>query len=200
MKQNPDSPTRDETDDSLEDMMQHLEAAKQRDRSKSRRRNRSSTSGLQAKIQNRTDVAVLASNHEARLEEIAANEAVTHRSGKPWTSAKVGVASHGRLPIYYRLDSEVAYKGYISQIVIYPEKNTAQAEELLQHITEADTYSEYHDKLDTTTFVVTDGERLDDPFPQTELRKLSGDGTIDKGFSRQPAYVYQRPGDFPDFA
>ena len=199
MDNEPGDPTSDNSENSVDEMMQHLEGAKQRDRPKNRRRKRLSPSGLQGKIQSRTDVAVLASNYEDRIEQIESHDAVTHRSSKPWKSAMVGFDAHGRLPIYYRSDGEITHKGYISNIVLNPDENKAEAEELLKHITEDDRYGEYNDKLDTTTYVVTDGERLNEPFPQTELQKLSGEGTIDEGFSRQPAYVIQRPGDFPDF-
>lgn len=140
----------------------------------------------------------MASNHEPRLEEIEDNDAVTHRSGKRWASAKVGVDAHGRLPIYYRLDNLVTHKGYISNIILDPNENTAATEDFIEHITDADTYSDYYDQLDTTTFIVTDGQRLTDPFPQSELKKLSGSGSVSEDFSRQPAYVVQRPDDFPD--
>lgn len=198
MDTEPDGSGSDDSEDSVEAMMQHLDEAKQRDRTSNRRRKRPTATSLQRKMQSRTDVAVLASNHESRVKELESNDAVTHRSGKAWKSAKVGVDAHGKLPIYYRMDGEVTHKGYISKIVIDPDENSAEAEELVQHITDDDTYGEYHDVLDTTTFVVTDGERFNEPFPQTELRKLSGDGTIDEGYSRQPAYVIQRQGDFPD--
>ena len=113
--------------------------------------------------------------------------------------AKIGVEAHGRLPIYYRLDNLVTHTGYISAIVLDPSENTIGAEEFLRHVPDADTYSEYYDELDTTTFIVTEGQRLADPFPQSELEKLSGNGSVSENFSRQPAYVVQRPGDFPDF-
>ena len=186
--------------ESLDDMMQHLEKAKQLEKPATRRTQRNSTgSGLQAVIQKRTDAAVLASNFPTRLEEIESNDAVTHRSSKRWKSAKVGVEAHGRLPIYYRMDGQVTHKGYISRIILDPKENTAAAEEFVEHISDTDTYSEHSDRLDTTTFIVTGGERLADPFPQSELRKLSGDGRVAENFSRQPAYVVQRPGDFPNF-
>lgn len=190
----------DASNDSIDEMMQHLDKAKEARQSSQRRRRKSKRkTGLQAKIQQRTDVAVLASNFETRLEEIVSNDAVTHRSGKIWKSAKIGVESHGRLPIYYRLDGKITHKGYISRIILNPDKNTDEAKEFIDHISEDDTYSEYHDLLDATTYIVTDGKRLDEPFPQTELEKLSGDGTIEEGYSRQPAYVLQRPDDFPKF-
>ena len=194
-----ESPTED-SGESITEMMQHLDEAKQRRKTNTRRRPRNKPgTGIQAKIQRQSNVAVLASNHEARLAEITANDAVTHRSGKPWKSARLGVEAHGRLPIYYRQNGIITHKGYISRIILYPDKYTTEAEEFIQHISQDDTYSEYHDLLDTTTFIVTDGEQLDEPFPQTELKKLSGDGNINEGYSRQPAYVIQRPGDFPDF-
>jgi hypothetical protein len=190
--------TESDSSDSVEEMMQHLEEAKKNNSSS--RQNRSNvTSELQAKVRSSRNAAVLASNFESRLEEIEENDAVTHRSSKPWKSAKVGVEAHGRLPIYYRLDSDVTHKGYIFHIVLNPDENTEEAEELARHISEDDTYSDHSDKLDTTTYIVTEGERLDEPFPQTELKKISGDGNIEGGYSRQPAYVHQRPDDFPDF-
>lgn len=189
-----------DSEESVEEMMQHLEEAKELSQdSKSRGTKSRVSSGLQAKMRKRADVAILASNYESRLEELETNDSVTHRSGKPWKSAKIGVETHGRLPIYYRLDSEVTHKGYISSIVLNPDENMEEAEEFIQHITDDDTYSEHSDKLDTTTFIITDGVQLDEPFPQTELRKLSGEGKIEEGYSRQPAYVHQRPGDFPEF-
>jgi hypothetical protein len=188
------------SDESVEEMMAHLEEAKQLEDAETRRARRNNTSSsLQDKVRRRSDAAVLASNHESRLEEIATNEKVTHRSGKPWASAAAGVEAHGRLPIYYRLDGTVTHRGYISRIVIDPDENTAAADELIRYVTDADTYSDYNDRLDTTTFVVTGGEQLDEPFPQSELQKLSGKGTVSEEYSRQPAYVVQRKGDFPDF-
>lgn len=190
----------DNPDQSVEEMIQHLDEAKQLDQSAIKRKRQNKTgSTLQDKIQQRTDAAVLASNHESRLEEIVTNEAVTHRSGKQWKSAKLGVEAHGRLPIYYRLDGKITHKGYISRLVLDPDENTEAVEEFVQYITDADTYSEYHDQLDTTTYIVTNGERFDEPFSQSELRKLSDGESIDEDYSYQPAYVVQRPGDFPNF-
>lgn len=185
------------SEESMDELLDNLDKAKKLDETATERRRRKTGSGLQNVIRRRTDAAVLASNHEARLEEIVENDAVTHRSGKKWKSAKVGVEAHGRLPLYYRQDGAVTHKGYISRIELDPDGDAA--EEFLQHITDADTYSDYNDRLDTTTFVVTDGEALDDPFPQSELRKLADSEPIDEDYSYQPAYVVQRPGDFPDF-
>jgi hypothetical protein len=150
---------------------------------------------LKNEIKHRTDAAVLASNHSSRLAEIEGRNPVTHRSSKRWVTAEAGVNSHGRLPIYYRQEGMVTHKGYITDIILDPSENEERAEEFVQNITEADTYSCYNDKLDTTTFVVSEGKRISE-FNQSELKKLSGDGNIAKEYSRQPAYVVQRPGDF----
>lgn len=200
MRENLDGDEARDSGESIENMMQHLEEAKQREQTATRQtRQSNTTTKLQRQIRQRTDVAVLASNHPSRLEEIAANDPVTHRSGKPWKSAKIGVDAHGRLPIYYRSDGLVTHTGYISRIVLNPSENTTAAEEFVQYISDDDTYGEYHDRLDTTTFIVADGRELAEPFSQAELQKLSGEGTVDEDYSRQPAYVVQRPDDFPDF-
>lgn len=186
-------------DESVDDMFQHLDDAKERYRTAKKREQNKSTSvtPLQQEIRARSDVAVLASNHEARLKEMEDNEAVTHRSSKVWKTAKLGFDAHGQLPIYYRQEGLVTHKGYISDIIINPSDKTAAAKKFVEHITDADTYDEYHEQLDTTTFIVTNGERLDEQFAQSELELLSGGGYVSENFSRQPAYVIQRPGDFP---
>jgi hypothetical protein len=188
-----------EDDESFDAMFQHLDGAKERykeNQQQSRRRKMSSLTPLQDAMRSRTDGAVLASNHEARLKEIEENDAVTHRSGKAWTTAKIGVDAHERLPIYYRQDGLVTHTAYITDIIVNPNKNTARAKRFVEHVTDDDTYDQYHEQLDTTTFIVSGGKRLDEPFPQSELELLSGSGNVSADFSRQPAYVVQRLGDF----
>ena len=153
-------------------------------------------------ISRRSDGAVLSRNYGERLEEFTELDAVTHRSGKPWVAARKGVEEHGRIPLYYverDTGGMVTHKGYISRIVIRPNEHEEDAQELRKKISEADTYSEHSDELDTTTFLATDGEELEEPFHQSELELLAGEGNIAENYSRQPAYVKQREGDFPNF-
>lgn len=145
--------------------------------------------------------AVLARNYTERLEEFVELDGVTHRSGKPWQAAKHGVEEWGRLPLYYverETSGMVTHKGYISEISVNPTDGEDVAERLREHISPEDTYDQYNDELDTTTFLATEGERLSEPFHQSELQKLSGNGSVAKNYSRQPAYVVIRPNDFPD--
>lgn len=190
----------EESSDYIDEMFQHLEEAKQRDDTPRTSANSSGNWSKKAKLmRQRPDPAVLASNHESRLEELVELNKVTHRAGKPWTSVKAGLETHGRIPIYYRLDGMVTHKGYITQIVLRPDGESDVPQVIQDHITEEDTYSDYNDKYDTTTFLVTDGERVDEPFPQSDLERIEGGEYVDQDFSYQPAYVRQRDGDFPDF-
>lgn len=201
LNREPDDQPREDADGSVDDMFQHLDDAKERYKTAKKRdqQNRSqSFTPLQQEIRARSDVAVLASNYEARLKELEDNEAVTHRSSKAWKTAKIGVDTHGRLPIYYRQEGVVTHKGYISDIIINPDDKTAAAQNFVEHITDADTYEEYNEKLDTTTFIVTHGERFEEQFSQSELELLSGEGYVSENYSYQPAYVIPRPGDFPE--
>lgn len=195
----PDKKT-EESSNSIDEMLQHLPEAKQRDETP---RTNATTSKNWSKKENlmrrRPDPAVLASNHKSRLEELVELTKVTHRAGKPWTSAKAGVEAHGRLPIYYRLDGEVTHVGYITQIIIRPEDESDVPQVIKDNITEDDTYSDFNDKYDTTTFLVTDGRRLDESFPQSDLMRIEGKEYVKEDFSYQPAYVRQREGDFPNF-
>jgi hypothetical protein len=56
---------------------------------------------------------------------------------------------------------------------------------------------EFNDELDTTTFLASGGVKLDSPFKQSNLRRVAIDKHVSENDSRQPAYVVQRPGDFP---
>lgn len=150
-------------------------------------------------MRQRPDPAVLASNHKARLKELVELPKVTHRAGKSWSSAKAGLKVHDRMPIYYRLDGEVTHTGYITQMVIRPENESDVPQAIQDHITEDDTYSDYYEKYDVTTFLVTDGKRLDEPFPQSKLERIEDGEFIDENFSYQTACVRQRNEDFPNF-
>lgn len=79
------------------------------------------------------------------------------------------------------------------------EEDTPNVQWCLDHISDADTYGDCNDTLDTTTYSVTDSARLEEPFSQTELRKVHNGEPIDENVSRHPACVSQQPGDFPDF-
>lgn len=146
--------------------------------------------------------AVLARNYPERLMEFERFDTIIHRSGKSWKTAKAGVEAWGRLPLYYaerNSGGKVTHTGYITEIAVDPSDGTDVTERLREHVSPKETYEEYADRLDTTTFLASHGERLSDPFHQSELRKLSGDGSVAETFSREPAYVKQRPVDFPDF-
>jgi hypothetical protein len=93
----------------------------------------------------------------------------------------------------------VTHKGYIDQIVIRPNDESDVPQLIKDSISEDDTYSDYHDKYDITTYLAVDGQRLDEPFPQSDLERLEGGEYVDDDFSYQPAYVRQRNGDFPGF-
>ena len=152
-------------------------------------------------IKSNSKGAVLARNYTERLKEFVELDGVTHRSGKPWQTAKSGVEEWGRLPLYYverETGGMVTHKGYISEISVNPVDGEDVAERLRERISPEDTYDQYNEELDTTTFLATNGERLSEPFHQSELKKLSGNGTVAENYSRQPAYVITRPTDFPD--
>jgi hypothetical protein len=188
-----------EDSESVDEMLQHLPEAKQRDETPRTASSNRSDSKKERLMSRRRDAAVLASNFEPRLEELENLEKVTHRAGKPWISANAGVESQGKLPIYYRLDKMVTHKAYIEEMVIRPEDESDVPQVIVEHITDDDTYSEFNDKYDSTTYLVTGGERLDEPFPQSELERIEGGEYVDEDFSYQPAYVRQRDGDFTDF-
>jgi len=199
MGDNSPQPSAGEGKETVAEMMQHLPAAKELDRSTLDRNQRQPKTKLQREFTSRTDVAVLAKNYETRLEEAVEFEAVTHRSNSVWKTVAMGVEAHGRLPLYYRLGEMVAYKGYITDVIVEPDPTSEKAEKFLDHVTEDDTFAESNDPLGKMAYIVRGGERIEEPFPQTELVKVTNDENIVEGYRYQPAHVYQRDGDFPDF-
>lgn len=197
MKDSDDDSDKSE-DTSLDQMMQHLEEAKKRDTSKSSKRGKQNQySGLAKKIRKHRNIAVLTKNFSDRLDELVEQDAITHRSSDGWTSAESAVDAHGYLPIYYRTGDTVTHAGIITDIVIDPDPESDDVEKFQKHISDDDTYQEYNDELDTTTYIVKHGRQLDDPFPMTELKKVSDNEPVSPGFWRgAPAYVFQREQDF----
>lgn len=184
-------------DTSLDGMMQHLEDAKQRDNSNARSsKQRRRWSGLQRKVRQQQNVAILSKNYTDRLDELVEREAITHRSGSTLRSAEAAFDAHGRLPIYYRTGDTVTHTGLITALAIDPDPDSDEADAFRKQISADDTYGEYNDELDETTYIVEHGRELEDTFPMTELRKVSNNEPIDEGFWRSPAYVFHRDGDF----
>ena len=186
------------TDTSVDRMMRHLEEAKERDNSRSStRRARSKYSGLAQKIRKHRNVAVLTKNYSDRREELVKHDAVTNRSKSGWTTAESAVDAHGCLPIYYRTGDTVTHAGLITAIILDPDPESDVAEKFRKHISESDTYHEQNEDLDTTTYIVEQGRELDDPFPMTDLIKLSNDEPVSPNFWRgAPTYVFHREQDF----
>lgn len=194
-----DTPREDKEDASIENMMQHLPAAKERRKSKSKSNTTSKKprrTGLQRKVRQQSNVAILSKNFADRLDELVESDSITHRSGKELKSAESAVDAHGQLPIYYRSGDTVTHIGIITDIIINPNPDSASAKKFREHISKADTYSEYNDELDTTTYIVKHGKKLDEPFSMTQLKKVSDSEPVDENFWRSPAYVFQRDGDF----
>ena len=188
-------------DPSLSEMMEHLEPAKElrkkREVNGGRKRERRTYSGVASEVRQHRNVAVLAKNYEERLEELVERDAVTHRHSKKWKAAESAIDAHGQLPIYYRTGDMVTHTGIITDLILDPDPASAEAEKFRKQISDQDTYSEYNDELDATTYLVEHGQKLDEPFPMTDLIKVSDNEPVSPGFWRgAPAYVFQRDGDF----
>jgi hypothetical protein len=180
---------------SLDEMMQHLGEAKKLDKS-TLTSNQTQWSGLQRKVRTQRNVAILSKNYSDRLDELVTREKITHRSGSRLVSAAAAFDAHGQLPIYYRTGDMVTHTGIITDLILDPDPESQKAEKFRSQISEDDDYADYNEELDTTTYIVEHGRKLDEPFQMTALRKVSDDEAIDEGFWRSPAYVYTREGDF----
>lgn len=189
-------------DSSLDEMMKHLDTAKAQRKKRAskkqqRKRERRKYSGVAFKIRQHRNVAVLAKNYKERRDELVNCDAVTHRHSTEWKAAESAIEVHGQLPLYYRTGKVVTHTGIITDIILNPDPTSEKVEKFRKHITEHDTYSEHNSELDTTTYIVEDGKKLDEPFPMTDLIKVSNNEPVKAGFWwGAPTYVFQRDGDF----
>lgn len=187
---------------SLDEMMKHLKPAKERQkergsREQRRKQERRKFSGVAYKVRQHRNVAVLAKNYESRLDDIVKYDVTTHRHGTEWKAAESAIDAHGQLPIYYRTGDTVTHTGIITDIILNPDPTSAEAKKFRKHISEQDTYSDNRAELDETTYLVEQGEKLDEPFRMTDLIKVSDNEPVSPGFWRSaPTYVFQRDGDF----
>lgn len=189
----------DSSTSSLKDVLKHLPGAKKQNDSRKRRKRRSKRySGEIARrmVRDRT-TGILAKNYEERRAEMVDRGIITHRSNKPWTSARAAYLERNRVPIYYRTNEMVTHAGYITNIELDLDPDSSRAEKFREHISDADTWSEFHDEIAKTVYIVEDAVELDDPFTMTELRKVRDYEPIAEDFGYSPAYVYLREGDFP---
>ncbi|WP_224333505.1 hypothetical protein [Haloprofundus halobius] len=91
----------------------------------------------------------------------------------------------------------MTHTGIITDLILNPDPMSAEAEKFRNHISKQDTYSEHSAELDKTTYLVKQGQKLDEPFPMTDLIKISDNEPINPGFWRSaPAYVFHRDRDF----
>jgi len=198
----PNEDAEESVDPTIDELMTHLDAAKaqrkkRESREQKRKRERRKYSGLAYKVRQQRDIAVLTKNYEDRLDELVSYDAITHRHGSEWTAAESAIDAHGQLPIYYRTGDMVTHTGIITDLILNPDPTSAEAKKFRNHISEQDTYSEHNDELDKTTYIVEQGRKLDEPFPMTELIKLSDNEPVSPGFWRgAPAYVFHRDEDF----
>lgn len=185
--------------ESIDDLMQHLPDAKERNKSRKRKRKRMKkyTNEIARTMARDENTGVLTNTYESRREEMVTQGIVTHRSNKGWKSALVAYKEHGRVPIYYRTGSTVTHAAYITDIAIDLEPESARAARFRAHISDEDTWSDTHDEIAPTIYIVENAVELTDPFPMTDLKKVKDSEPIDENFIRPLSYVYLRDGDFP---
>lgn len=141
--------------------------------------------------------AIFTRNFPQRLEDAVRSEKVTHRARKTWRAAAIGIEHHGDLPAYIKSrdveEDVVTHTGVIEHVVVDVEDNPDKVEKLREFVADRDTWDEHIDDT-KTLYLLRNCQKLDEPFPYTNLRKIKNGEPLPESYSRQPAYVYKVDG------
>lgn len=123
---------------------------------------------------------VFSRNHAPYLRR-AHGKRVFFRSQKRWTGARELLKKHGQAAIYFCPiggDGHIQYAGRLLAVELDPTPATLQRlqDELKARDVTPGTEALWDDTCQT--LYVVEVEQLREPFPMTELHKLSGEGTL----------------------
>jgi hypothetical protein len=153
--------------------------------------------------------AVFARNHRHYLEEAAAvaetdpSQLITFRSAGHWTTAEKALATNNTIPIYFAVIREgenIAFEADLVSVYVNPEPQGPETERMLNFSlpsTADEGLWEAYDSPVRTLYMIKRCRELSQPFPMTNLVKLSNDEPIAPNFGYSYSIVYQR-GSEPD--
>ncbi len=156
-------------------------------------------------------VAVFARNHRGYLDEaVTRNTArperfTTFRSSKRWVGAHAANVEHGTLRIFLAPvggDKGIEYSAMLHRVHLDPDPDDAVTQEVLacelESTREKGLWGQFGQKVQTL-YMISHCERLDRPFPITELVKASDSTAISQNYGYSYSLVREHLGATSDF-
>jgi hypothetical protein len=149
-------------------------------------------------------IAVFTKNHRQYLEEAAERNATnrvrptTFRSRQTWASAQKANNEFGTLKIYFALvggKNTIEYRADLNVVYLKPQPGNPETDEILGcelESTKGEGLWEKDGQIGVETlYLISRCERLAQPFPITELRKVQDGEPIHKDFGYSYAIVFE---------
>ena len=148
-------------------------------------------SGLAAKAYRTPNVAVFSRNHGEYLQAAASISAqkprreITFRARSAWKSAASAVEGHGPCPLYYLVAGErnlVRYEARLCRVLLDPKPEARETQEMLKLCLPETQYEGTWEGTVNTLYTISSCRELTNPFPYTDLTKVSDGRRIAENF------------------
>ena len=140
------------------------------------------------------DIGILTKNYRIHLDKaIESGGTVTFYSNTRWVSAKNALTNGKKVELYFVADGgsgTVEYQGSLSEATIAPVQNTAEAVALLLKAPDDAARQGLQSGVIKTLYSVTNLHKLQPPFSQTKLLKLSDGKCVSEAYDRAYCIVH----------
>jgi hypothetical protein len=149
-------------------------------------------------------LAVFTRNHKGHLDEALRvstaepDRLIPFRGVSRWSSASHALQQHSPIEIYFAVvdsGSLVRYAAKLQRVIVDPQRGQPETEQLLDlstSTTREEGLWENTDKPAKTLYAINQLERVPQPFPMTELIKISDDQPISAEYGYSYSLVYAR--------
>ena len=156
-------------------------------------------------LKNNANLAVFTRNHERHLSEALRvsteqpDRLIPFRARSRWSSAAEALQQGASIPVYIAVvDSGplVRYVADLRRVIVDPQRGQPETEQLLDlstSTTRGEGLWETTGKLAGTLFAVSHVRQVSEPFPITDLIKLSNHQPISSDYGYSYTMVYARP-------
>ena len=155
-------------------------------------------------LQNGAKLAVFTRNHKRHLDEALRvssaepDRPIPFRGVSRWSSAVRALQQHSPIDIYFAVvdsGSLVQYAAKLQRVIVDPQRDQPETVQLLKlstSTTRDEGLWEDTDKPAGTLYAINRLERVSEPFPMTELIKVSDDQPINPDYRYSYTLIYAR--------
>ncbi|MCI5183418.1 MAG: hypothetical protein D3921_13050 [Candidatus Electrothrix sp. AW1] len=140
------------------------------------------------------DFAVFTRNYREHIVAAGERERGVFRSKVRWSTPERALKEGDTIDVYIALadgnrSGYIEFRAKLSKIILNPNHNDPDVIEMLKNTPSSTEGEELWEGNVETLYELTNIEKVEPPFPFTELRKLNGGENIDSNYSRSYCIV-----------